>query len=318
MKIINTRDFHLDPVKTPICRTDDYLKTQIRKINFVKEQVKKYDAIWVDSGDLSDVGVGNSPSEAIIRANFFNEHLSHLYGVLGNHDQYGKNIALWEKCILSSPIKQGHITHLNSPEYGPVVIDDVVLHGFNYGQDIEHRSEEYDGMVNIAVYHGYVSKSADVHVSGLLSRDLLKEFYQDYDFILCGDNHTPFIDSYKGCTLINGGSILRTTIKQKDYKPHIHLIDTDTKEVVAIPVPIEDRVISTEHAEEIKEREDRIDSFIMYLDNDYEVTKSFEDNMVGYLKANSVFVIDGEEREINSNVKRFINGCTAKEEYRYS
>lgn len=316
MYIICSGDQHLDGARTPVNRKDDYVATQKRKMKFINDLVDKYDAIHLGAGDVLDVAVGQSVGDAVLTLNLINEVLRKFYTVLGNHDLRNKALEYLSTSIINVPIQEGRITHLNGPYE---LTEEVVLHGFNYGQQICHRDSKYDGKVNIAVYHGFVDQKENTLIGGVVAKDILEEFYQDYDFIITADHHKSFVEEYKGSVLINTGCLLRNTIKQIDHKPCVWLINTDTKEYEPIYIPIENSedVISLERAEEVERREESIETFITYFGNAYEVTKSFTQNMIDYLKVNNKFVKDGVEMEINSNVKSFIDKCTSEEEYRY-
>jgi len=53
-------------------------------------------------------------------------------------------------------------------------------------------------------------------------------------------------------------------------------------------LPIANDVISNKHIEQVKERDDRIDAFISTLDNDWEASLSFEQNLEIFITKNEV------------------------------
>lgn len=300
MKLIATGDMHLDGGKTPMCRTDDYYQAQVNKLQFIKELKEEYNAIHIDAGDILDRAVGKSPTEAIKTIELVLNNIDGMYGILGNHDMKNHSKSMVRESNIWIPIHQGNIIWVD----GCLELsNNVFLHGFNFGDKLAHIENKKEGEVHIALYHGFVDEKVNTLIGGLVARDVVKEFGEDYDFIITADHHKPFTFKRKTCTLINTGSLMRTTIKQVDHKPCVWLIDTETKEYEQIFIPIEDasEVITTAHADMEKDRDERIEAFVTYAGNEYEVTNSFEDNMKNYLKEHN------EVDTINDNVVKYIN-----------
>lgn len=297
MKIVYTADWHLDPIKTPVCRLDDFKETQIRKIKFIEDFANEHEAMLLHGGDVVDRDNMKGGREALAFYRFLFSHLPVMWGIIGNHDLYMNTMDQLKMSMVSTMIDNNRYNVIEDS----IEMEDCRIFGYNHGSEI--AEVPVNDKVNIAVYHGFVDTKKNTLIEGHSARDLLNEFGHCYDFILTGDHHKPFVMERNGCTLINAGSIMRTTIKQVDHKPCVWLIDTETKEYEQIFIPIEDasEVITTAHADMEKDRDERIEAFVTYAGNEYEVTNSFEDNMKSYLKEHN------EVDTINGNVVKYIN-----------
>ena len=89
-------------------------------------------------------------------------------------------------------------------------------------------------------YHGYVAKHKVPWFidDGITAKELMKQ-YPDYKIFVCGDNHEPFVVRDGDRVLINPGSLTRTNIKQKDFRPRVYILNTETLEVEKRYVPIQ-------------------------------------------------------------------------------
>jgi DNA repair exonuclease SbcCD nuclease subunit len=124
--------------------------------------------------------------------------------------------------------------------------------------------------------------------AGFNSAAKLLRKYSDYDLIVTGDNHKPFVEEYQGRLLVNPGSIMRMDADQINHRPRVYLWFADTNTVEPMYIPIENNVISREHLEIKQQRESRIDAFISKLDGDWSASMSFESNLLEFEKSNNI------------------------------
>jgi DNA repair exonuclease SbcCD nuclease subunit len=115
---------------------------------------------------------------------------------------------------------------------------------------------------------------------------LLKQ-YPEYDLIVTGDNHQPFVQEYKGRILVNPGSLSRQRASET-HLPRVYLYNAESNTVEPVYIPIEDNVISREHLVKEEQRNDRIDSFVSQLSENWKASLSFEDNLQKFEKKNKV------------------------------
>ena len=75
---------------------------------------------------------------------------------------------------------------------------------------------------------------------------------------------------------------------QINHKPRIYLYYASTNSVESIYIPIEESVISRQHIDVVKERDDRINAFITQLNDNWQVGLSFEENIKRIKQKNSI------------------------------
>ena len=297
MKLIITGDMHLDGSKTPVCRTDNYYQTQVNKLQFIQTQMKKYNAIHIDGGDVLDRATGSGSADSLKSIKLLLDHLGEMYGVLGNHTMKFKNPKFIDESLISVLITTGQFKYIDHPIE---LEDNVVLFGFEFGSPITHIPEKYwdDKYFNIAVYHGFVDEKPNPLIEGLVASDIVNEFCDDYNLIITADHHKPFVHVDHDCTLINTGSLMRTTINQIDYEPCIWLIDTVENSIKKIKVPIIKDVISTEHKDKTEHKQLTMDSVIDVINGTKKGAIDYEGEIANLIKEN--------KKIMNDEIKVFI------------
>lgn len=273
---ILTADWHLRE-DVPPCRTDDFEKAQWSKVDFVKQLQKRYYCPVLHAGDLFH----HWKSSPLLLTKTI-EHIPDMfYTVLGQHDIPEHNLTLAFKSGVRTLERANKLT---------------VLEGCHFGQSPSDQSSFIFKGRSILVWHHLTYQSKPFpEASGGLASGLLRR-YTSYDLILTGDNHIPFTEQYEGRLLVNAGSLTRQTAAQIDHTPRVYLWYADSNEVVPVFLPIQEGVVSREHIEVVKERNERIDAFIAKLDGDWKAEMSFEDNL-------KIFF---DQHRIRSSVKQLI------------
>ena len=270
-------DIHLREDK-PVCRSDNFWETQWIKLGFVKRLQEEYQCEVVNAGDLYNHW---KPSPRLITETmkYLPKEFSTIYG---QHDLPQHSLELASKCGVNTLVESGHLRLLPG--------------GRHWGQEPDYKDVYHiplpKGTGNwreILVWHYMTYKDSRPFPqhTGPSARRLLKK-YPEYDLILTGDNHIPFVQEYEGRLLVNPGSMMRTTAKQIDHRPRVYLYYAESNTVKPVYLPIEKDVISREHIEVKEQRDERIDAFISKLDGDWEAAMSFEDNLKVFFKANKI------------------------------
>ena len=270
---ILTGDWHLRE-DNPVCRMDDFYEMQWGKLDFISELQKKHNCPVKHSGDLFDFW---KPSPMLLSKTI--EHLPDRFlTVYGNHDLPQHNLDLAYKCGIYLLEKAGKLQTFKTCHWleEPTKPSLQGMYAENLG-------------LQILVWHvmTYQGKKPWPNCTDPKGATLLRK-YPQYDLILTGHNHKPFVETYEGRLLVNPGSIFRMDADQIDHKPRVYLWFAKTNTVKAVYLPIESGVISRKHIESKENRDNRINAFITTLDQDWEAEMSFEDNIEEFRKQNKI------------------------------
>lgn len=265
-------DVHLRD-KKPIARTDEYFSVMWEKFMFIDSLGVKYDCPILCSGDFYEHWKATpellSSTIEAINANW--------YSIYGDHDLASHSLKLKHKSGLTTLEKAGKITIIKGghgtdksndklpKKAKPIIIENrkiMLWHILTW-----HKELPYPGC----------------EVSS--AKQLLKK-YPEYDCILTGDNHIPFVVKRKDKLLVNPGSMMRNRADQINYKPAVWLYYAETNEVESVYLPIEKGVISREHIEVKEQRNQRIDAFVGKLKTDFKLTMSFKQNLIRFFNSN--------------------------------
>ena len=294
--MIITGDIHLRDTK-PTCRTDDYLDALGKKLDFVRDLQKKYVYPVCDSGDLFDKW---KPSPFLLQ--WAISKLPEMITVPGNHDLPQHNIDLYNKSGLSVLEAAGVIQVLRGDSIEMVYEGKCInVHGVPWGSKPNGgASKEHDR--NVLIWHtlAYIGKppypGCDVP-----DANYILDAYPEYDLVITGHYHKSFVIEKDGRVLVNPGSLMRSTADQIDYEPKIYIWDSLNNSVRPVYLPIEKGVVSREHIDVKNERDERISVFVEKLNENIDVSLSFEDNLERFMKKNKT------RKELQEKIWEIVN-----------
>lgn len=268
----------------PLCRTDDYLKAQFDKLEFIFMLCEKNNCPLLVAGDIGNKS--QWPNWLLERTiSTINKYKIDIICIPGQHDLPEHRLDYWQKSGCGVLHGAKAIKMLLETK---VFCFPFMLFPFGYGSEIKHQKfiESYQAPI-IAMTHQMVIENKPLWPDQKAPKghELLKKF-PEYDLILSGDNHNPFVAKYEGRLLVNPGSMMRMTAAQIDHKPRVYKWFADTNEVEGVYLPIEKDVISRIHIESKEERDTRIDAFVSRMKDDFEIGLSFLGNMNAYFKIN--------------------------------
>ena len=270
-------DIHISK-ETPIARIDDYWLALQRKLLFIKQLQEKHSGIpVVIAGDLFNNWNAGPEIERWCIQNLFR-----FVAVPGQHDLPYHNLELFHQCslaVLNAADPHRFTVIWNEPYH----ITGITFYPFPW--KVPPSKDKYDrsiSAIEVAICH-YLIEADWPGAEHERSHAFLKRM--DYDLVLTGDNHKTFIDEYNGRRLINPGSLMRRNADQIDHKPVVYLWNTKN-EIEPVYLPIEPDVVTREHIAKEEEREDRIDAYVVRLEDDYEVGLSFEKNLEAHFVKN--------------------------------
>ena len=277
--IIFVGDMHLSE-RRPISRTDDWIKAQYDKIMFIKKMAKKHDAIVVTVGDVFD-NVRNS--------NFFLAWcitmLPYMYVVPGNHDLPGNTMKNFERSPLAVLKHAEIISILTEPTF--FQSNSFALYPFPYGESLENLKLRLE-KVSIAVMHFplYKYKVPFWHKGIAKNHKEIRKELNNYDLIVSGDVHEPFLDTRRKPYVLNCGSMMRRTSVQINYEPGIWLVEEDLK-ITRIPFPIDKKAVTKEHRIDEQKKDEHLMAFLKRFDDTFNISLDFEETIQRFFSANN-------------------------------
>ena len=228
--MISIADLHLSENR-PSCRTDDYIETQLSKLDYLCKLSSDDDNIMTVSGDFFDIP---KPSlyfvHKIIKT--LKKYKIKIYCIPGQHDLPDHSIKDINKTGLGVLSAAGMVELILNPKLPIEIIKDIFLYGCPFGlKPIQPNNDNF----NVLLWHEMIIQSKIwTGQKALSSNVLLRKF--KYDIIISGDNHQTFIEEYKDRLLINPGSVLRKTIKQIKHTPIAFWTNFSNYEIINIPI----------------------------------------------------------------------------------
>ena len=290
-------DLHIR-ASAPESRIDDYFNTQFHKFDFICSLASKYHIPIIEAGDLGD----KSHWTNILLRRFIEIVYKYDVDILvvpGQHDLPHHRLDMIHESgigVLHEDCTINVITGYKGYVWPDSLNPSFYISSFPWGSSIENI-ERKEGL-SIAVAHQLVIEN-NLEWPGQVANkatDLLKKNF-NYDLILTGDNHNPFICEYEGRLLVNPGSMCRMKSNQKDHKPRVYLW-YDNNTVQPIYLPIENNVINiSSNKEEVEILNEKIQILIDKINADSDISLSFEDNL------NNVLI----NRDIPSRISSIIN-----------
>jgi DNA repair exonuclease SbcCD nuclease subunit len=287
MRFLSCPDIHLTE-KRPQNRTDDYEATVLRKFRFILDTADENNCdVILQPGDLFD---NPKPSYA-----FYSQIVSHLKGfdfsiftIFGQHDLKYRNpedTALWTLNISIDDL----IVLSQKHDSEPIIFSGKIgIQGCGWE---EERPEPFPGKFNILLIHKMIVD--DKLWADQEHFEYANGFLRDhkFDLIVSGDNHQSFTKIARGGkTLINCGSMMRSTIAQIDHQPRVIIYDTETRafENVFIPIEPAEDVFKMNKVETEKERNTNLEAFVSGLSEHKDMGLNFGDNLQAYVIENKL------------------------------
>jgi len=284
-------DIHIR-ADVPKARTDDFHGSMWNKLGEILQLAH-------NNGDCPILVAGDLGEKAEwpdwLEARFIVERMKYpnveILVVPGQHDLPQHNIELLDRSALGVLDSAGMIDVLidewSSFDRGKI---QICVQPLPYGQEMVNWPIENkpSNVFNIAMIHQLIIEGNTADWKGQSASpalDLLKKF-SEYDLILSGDNHKPFVVEYEGRLLVNPGSMMRSTADQISHRPRVYLWWAETNECSVHYLPIKRGVLSREHLEQAEDKTARMEAFVRSVKNREELKLSFEKNMEIHLADN--------------------------------
>jgi DNA repair protein SbcD/Mre11 len=288
MKILCTGDWHIRATN-PRYRIDSYSETMMEKLKWIFALAKeKGCSIILQPGDFFD-SPDQSNKVEIELIKLLRDSYCPVSTVLGQHDckfRNRNNVALQ---------KFGVDNLVNIASDIPYSLNTVHIYGASWEEEIPTVNDK--NAKNILITHRMITQDGPLwhdQQDYITAKEMLRK-YADFDTIVSGDNHQSFMatsttEKKQGSVLLNCGSLMRTTIAQREHRPCVYIYDVDLHSYKQHFIPINpiEEVMNLELADELKERNEALEAFMTGLSSEYKVDLSFEDNLTNLMKANEV------------------------------
>ena len=263
----------------PRNRIDDFTGAMKKKFEFILALGTEYHCPILISGDLGHRSTWPWPLYSWF-VKTIKKYDADIICIPGQHDEPNHKLDKLDE----SPMGVSDMTDVTTVLTGNYVPGKKMnVYGFPWEFKI---TKPYSHAVpNIAMTHQMVieDKPEWKGQEGAMAKALLKN--NDFDLILSGDNHKPFVAKYRNKILVNPGSMMRSNIDQADHKPRVYLYDAKKNDVKPVYLPIEKDVFK-EAGENSEDRKKRFEAFIENIKEDKSNTISFEDNAKSHFKNN--------------------------------
>ena len=296
-----TSDWHLMD-NHPECRSDDTDAVQMDKLQQICAISEEYGVPVIGAGDIVDKwNVSHKLVVGTMRA------LTHnVVAIPGQHDLPQHSLDLQEKSAYAVLLESGKIQDLTS--FKPcLMFHDVAFYGFPFGVEPTPPDPKDHAKFHVAIAHT-MCYHKDPPYPGApetgIASEVMKRF-AGYDVVVCGDNHHGFTVRYKsGRILVNCGTTFRAEADMADYKPKVWLLrrEEDALEIIPMELKVADGVVTRDHLDEQKAREDRTEAFVQKVRGSFKVGLSFKDNLCKALA----------KIKPNEAVKKLIDAATEK------
>lgn len=293
---ILTADLHLTE-HTPVCRTDDYLAAQERKLAFLRKlREQNNNCPILVAGDIFEKwknspwfiywayknlpnGIVTIPGNHELRFHSFKEYPQSTLYLLEN-----LQVQNWSLTVLKNEKWSGFCKESTNK---------IVAYGTPFGVDVKLPWQEEklseDSCRRVLILHDFVwdSEQKPPWATGVYSpKEILDKFGKYADLILTGHNHESFTAEKNGTILVNPGSMVRNAADQADFLPRCFLYYANKNKAVPVNYPIEEGVVSQEHLHWKKQHEKRTSAYISQINMKWKKGLSYRDNLKTFFAAN--------------------------------
>jgi len=267
--LILTGDWHIREDQ-PVCRIDNYWETQKDKLLWLSDLQKQYNCPIIHSGDLL-----NHWKASPFLLSFMLQYLpADINIVYGNHDLPQHSLQQIDKSGMRTLELAGRIKIMKECHWGT-----MPSKGSLYLSKGERK---------VLVWHTmtYTGNTPWPGCTDLSAREMLEK-YPEFDLIVTGHNHKPFIEELDGRILVNPGSLFRQSAAET-HTPGVVLYYAEENRVERVEYTYSKNAISREHIKGKKNTESRYEAFIKQLKQEGDFELSFKKNLERYFAQNKV------------------------------
>jgi DNA repair exonuclease SbcCD nuclease subunit len=294
--MIFTADTHLSEA-CPISRSDkdEWLNVQMDKLEqMVQYGIKNEHHDIIFAGDFFHKFSDTTTLVNLVMGFFTKYRNIRFYIIYGNHDLKNHNK---EFNLQTSLLTIGYLPNVTVvTEYRSIDIEGKQVDFFGFGQKLCDKGGD------IAVIHKFAYKNKPWHDAPEAGNfKNVADQLEQYELIVCGDNHERFIANYEGQVFLNCGSMTRRKIDQRDFEPHFYAM-TGWK-IHSIPFEINEDVWDPKKGNVEKLKDGAMKEVAKKFDSHVVVDLDFEDNLDKYCDQNNIedeyydFIIENMEEK---------------------
>jgi len=224
MKIALLSDVHLLH-KKPEKRIDNILEDQWNKLEFVFKYCHENNMPLLQAGDLFDKSRDWNTLDRFISLK--QKYIFSMYSIYGQHDMYQRNTGI--VCNMSLLESLGFVRILRN-EISTAIDYGLGVYGCSF------REKPKKGGSGILVIHAPITCKELYPGMEYTQASSFLRTHKDYDLILCGDIHVPFVVEKNKRFIVNTGCMVRKTIND-DFDPRFYVYDTAKKILETIYIP---------------------------------------------------------------------------------
>lgn len=215
-------DLHLS-LNPPACRKEkDWLEVQAGCL--AELRMLTYGLPVFCAGDIFDKW---NPMPELIH--FALGHLPDgMICVPGNHDLPNHLISEKHRSAYGVLTEAQKIEDLSEKKFYCHPSYKLAVHGFGCGQEIiplkEHFAEFHVALIHRYIWEGqhkFPGAPKEAHVFNLTKS------VKDYDLVIAGDNHAPFLSTVKHPKILNSGTLIRRKSDEIGYTPCVGILYDD-------------------------------------------------------------------------------------------
>lgn len=284
--IVFAADIHLRAT-SPLCRIDNFRKTQTNKLRFLFNVANDLCVEEVIiAGDFGHFPFW--PNELLTNTIDMIRTLNEIEIAIipGQHDLPQHRLERYQDGALGVLEAAQMVNVLCDPyPYVDHSFQNFELHPFPFGCDIEHDYCPKEKLRNVAIAHMMVIENIPLWPGQVAPKGkTLLEKFPEYDLIVTGDNHNPFVIEHEGRLHINPGSMMRQKSDQINHRPRFYLWWAKTNQCMPIFWEIDKDAVTREHIEASEEIDERINQFVSKLITDEEnIDVDFQENLIKFI-----------------------------------
>lgn len=203
----------------------------------------------------------------------------------GQHDLPEHRLAAWEDAALGVIEAAKGNFHLMMDNEDIPGVHGCAVRVYPFGHPIEHATfDTSDGQrPKVAIAHQMVIDQPLWPGQEAIKGHQLLQKFPEFDIIITGDNHQPFVHTMDDQILINPGSMMRSRRDQMDHRPRVYLVSQEPAGFTATPLYLDILNSQDVFLEEIDapgaELDGRIEAFVARVKEKGRATVSFTDNL---------------------------------------